>query len=211
MGPVPAFLHRFVTGLLDGHQDKLRKQSMYSIAKLIGLPATFVELRHQVIHEQLPSLVKLRPAAHMALDWIWDYYWKQLDQGDDASCPPQDSCKEAMLRYLREEDEQRRQAMIARELSRWDMTELMATIKDLQTTLPGNQVYLKCMKLKQELLVLEETRLRAPAAAEADAPSQEPEPTVLEADDAQDEESDDDDFGWSRYNGQWKPKPIGIV
>ncbi|ATY59128.1 hydroxyacylglutathione hydrolase, partial [Cordyceps militaris] len=206
-----AAFSRFVTGLLDGHQDKLRKQSMYSIAKLIGLPATFVELRHQVIHEQLPSLVKLRPAAHMALDWIWDYYWKQLDQGDDASCPPQDSCKEAMLRYLREEDEQRRQAMIARELSRWDMTELMATIKDLQTTLPGNQVYLKCMKLKQELLVLEETRLRAPAAAEADAPSQEPEPTVLEADDAQDEASDDDDFGWSRYNGQWKPKPIGIL
>ncbi|KAJ3497828.1 hypothetical protein NLG97_g1600 [Lecanicillium saksenae] len=132
-----AAFSRFVTGLLDGHQDKLRKQSMYSIAKVIGLPATFVELRHQATHEQLPSLAKLRPAAHMALDWIWDYYWKQLDQGGGAV---QDPCKEAVLRYLREEDEQRRQKLIARELSKWEMDKLMATIKDLQATLPGNQL-----------------------------------------------------------------------
>lgn len=69
---------RFVTGLLDGFQDKKRKQSMYSIAKDIGLPATFVELRHQATHEELPALPKFRSAAKKAMDWIWDYYWRDL-------------------------------------------------------------------------------------------------------------------------------------
>ncbi|OAA66112.1 Las1-like protein [Cordyceps fumosorosea ARSEF 2679] len=204
-----AAFSRFVTGLLDGHQDKLRKQSMYSIAKVIGLPATFVELRHQVTHEQLPSLAQLRPAAHMALDWIWDYYWKQLDQHNEPTS--QESCKEAVLKYLREEDEQRRQAMIARALRRWDMDKLMATIKDLQATLPGNQVYLKCMKLKQELIASQSAGQPAPVVAEAEAVPQESEPTASEADGAQEEESDDNDTGWSKHKGQWKPKPIGIV
>ncbi|TQV99246.1 Las1-like protein [Cordyceps javanica] len=206
-----AAFSRFVTGLLDGHQDKLRKQSMYSIAKVIGLPATFVELRHQATHEQLPSLAKLRPAAHMALDWIWDYYWKQLDKGNDETPAPQDSCREAVLRYLREEHEQRRQKMIASELSRWDMAKLMAAIKDLQATLPGNQVYLKCMKLKQELLALEKTKLQASTTLQDEAAPQQPQSDGAQADGAQEEESDDDDVGWSKYRGQWKPKPIGVV
>ncbi|OAQ96205.1 hypothetical protein LLEC1_03262 [Akanthomyces lecanii] len=200
-----AAFSRFVTGLLDGHQDKLRKQSMYSIAKVIGLPATFVELRHQATHEQLPSLAKLRPAAHRALDWIWDYYWKQLDQGGDVAESAQDPCKAAVLRYLREEDSQRRQAILGRELSKWTMDELMATIKDLQTTLPGNQAFLKCMKLKQELIGLEKAKLEAPVVP------QEPQPTVLEAPVVEEEEPHEDDIGWSKYQGQWKPKPIGII
>lgn len=69
---------RFVTGLLDSHQDKARKLSMYGVAKTIGLPASFVELRHQGTHEPMPSLTQLRPAARRALDWIWEYYWKNL-------------------------------------------------------------------------------------------------------------------------------------
>lgn len=69
---------RFVTGLLDGHQDKARKLSMYGVAKTIGLPAGFVELRHQGTHEPMPSLAQLRPAARRALGWIWEYYWKNL-------------------------------------------------------------------------------------------------------------------------------------
>lgn len=69
---------RFVTGLLDSHQGKARKLSMYGVAKTIGLPAGFVELRHQGTHEPMPSLTQLRPAARRALEWIWDYYWKNL-------------------------------------------------------------------------------------------------------------------------------------
>ncbi|KAL2266381.1 hypothetical protein VTJ83DRAFT_5733 [Remersonia thermophila] len=73
-----AAFSRFVTGLLDSHQDKQRKMSMYDVAKSVGLPATFVELRHQATHEQLPSLTRLRSAARDALEWIWDYYWRHL-------------------------------------------------------------------------------------------------------------------------------------
>ncbi|KAK4147167.1 Las1-like-domain-containing protein [Dichotomopilus funicola] len=74
-----AAFSRFVTGLLDSHQDKQRKMSMYDVAKSVGLPATFVELRHQATHEQLPSLTRLRAAAAKALEWIWEYYWRGLE------------------------------------------------------------------------------------------------------------------------------------
>ena len=74
----------FVTGLLDSHQDKQRKMSMYGVAKSVGLPATFVELRHQATHEQLPSLTRLRAAAEKALAWIWKYYWRHLSEGPAA-------------------------------------------------------------------------------------------------------------------------------
>ncbi|KLU88376.1 hypothetical protein MAPG_07363 [Magnaporthiopsis poae ATCC 64411] len=103
---------RFVTGLLDSHQDKSHKMSMYSVAKTIGLPATFVELRHQATHEQLPSLTRLRAGATAGLDWIWEYYWKQLapaDAGNDggrdaghvASGGQDSACRTALLRHLR--------------------------------------------------------------------------------------------------------------
>lgn len=69
---------RFVTGLLDGHQDRARKLSMYGVAKTVGLPAGFVELRHQGTHEPMPGLAQLRPAAGRALVWIWEYYWRNL-------------------------------------------------------------------------------------------------------------------------------------
>ncbi|PQE25119.1 hydroxyacylglutathione hydrolase protein [Rutstroemia sp. NJR-2017a BVV2] len=56
---------------------------MYSIAKTLGLPATYVELRHQATHEELPSLAKLRIAARKALKWIWDFYWRDLVLGEE--------------------------------------------------------------------------------------------------------------------------------
>lgn len=71
---------RFVTGLLDGHQDRARKLSMYGVAKTVGLPAGFVELRHQGTHEPMPGLAQLRPAAGRALVWIWEYYWRNLPE-----------------------------------------------------------------------------------------------------------------------------------
>lgn len=67
---------------MDSHQDKVRKLSMYGVAKTIGLPASFVELRHQGTHEPMPPLTQLRPAARKALVWIWEYYWKNLSEGE---------------------------------------------------------------------------------------------------------------------------------
>ncbi|KAL6910946.1 Las1-like domain-containing protein [Trichoderma evansii] len=197
-----AAFSRFVTGLLDGHQDKLRKQSMYSIAKNIGLPATFVELRHQATHEQLPSLAKLRSAARKALVWIWDYYWKHLGEAEKAKDP----CRELVLSYLREDDEASRQK-IMRQLRQWDLEYLQKTIAELQRTLPGNQVFLKCLKLSKDMaaLTVEEANTPDPKVGGMPEEEQEQEP-------GQDpDRSSEPNTGWSLYSGAWRPKPIGVV
>lgn len=66
---------------MDSGQDSKYKVSMYDKAKELQLPASFVELRHEAIHGELPSLVVLRQAAERALDWLWNDYWRHL--GDD--------------------------------------------------------------------------------------------------------------------------------
>lgn len=66
---------------MDSEQDSKYKVSMYEKAKELALPASFVELRHESIHGELPSLVVLRQAAERALDWLWNDYWRHL--GDD--------------------------------------------------------------------------------------------------------------------------------
>lgn len=46
---------------------------------MLGVPASFVELRHEATHRDLPSLVVLRSAALRSLDWLWEFYWAKLD------------------------------------------------------------------------------------------------------------------------------------
>ncbi|RGP62225.1 putative hydroxyacylglutathione hydrolase [Fusarium longipes] len=194
-----AAFSRFVTGLLDSHQDKQRKQSMYLVAKTIGLPATFVELRHQSTHEQLPSLAKLRTAARKALLWIWDYHWKQLDE--DGSDP----CRMAILRYLQEGDEAKLWA-IADEFERWPKERMLKTIQEVRSGLPGNQAFLKCAQLTQRLQGTEGEKSGAkPDAIDTTMKDHEVDSGNV------DEDDEEDDFGWSQFQGPWKPKPIGIV
>ncbi|KAI9760874.1 MAG: Eukaryotic translation initiation factor 2B, subunit 4 delta, 67kDa [Chaenotheca gracillima] len=71
---------RFVTGLLDSEQKLRTKRSMNSIAQELGMPLAYVDLRHQVTHEDMPSLAILRHATQRSLTWLWDYYWRRLDQ-----------------------------------------------------------------------------------------------------------------------------------
>ena len=56
---------------------------MYVVAERIGLPASFVDLRHDATHGPVPSLVVLRDGARRALAWLWDHYWATLT--DDAA------------------------------------------------------------------------------------------------------------------------------
>ncbi|KAI9816871.1 MAG: rRNA-processing protein las1 [Pycnora praestabilis] len=72
---------RFVTGLVDSAQKGMYKNTMYNIAKQIGLPASFVELRHEATHEDLPGLLVLRQAADRSLTWLWQHYWRNIDEG----------------------------------------------------------------------------------------------------------------------------------
>ncbi|KAL9080366.1 MAG: hypothetical protein Q9157_000822 [Trypethelium eluteriae] len=54
--------------------------SMYSVAREIDMPASFVELRHEATHEELPSLGRLERNVKAGLDWLWNFYWKKLDE-----------------------------------------------------------------------------------------------------------------------------------
>ena len=53
---------------------------MYTQAQKIGLPALFVDIRHEATHGDLPNLTNLRSAAERALKWLWDDYWKGLER-----------------------------------------------------------------------------------------------------------------------------------
>ncbi|KAI0872758.1 Las1-domain-containing protein [Hypoxylon argillaceum] len=149
-----AAFSRFVTGLLDGQQDKLRKMSMYSIAKNIGLPATFVELRHQATHEQLPSLSKLRSAANNALAWIWNFYWKDLapvSKGSTGEGGQSDLRRDVLVRYLREQDEALR-AGLQRQLKSWDEASLLQTLEEVAESSEEPRVILRALQLSRAIL-----------------------------------------------------------
>jgi ribosomal biogenesis protein LAS1 len=71
-------LARFVTGLVDSKLHGKRK-TMFQRATDLGLPASFVEIRHEATHRELPSLVVLRSNTHRSLEWLWGFYWCKLD------------------------------------------------------------------------------------------------------------------------------------
>ncbi|KAK9798276.1 putative hydroxyacylglutathione hydrolase [Seiridium cardinale] len=152
-----AAFSRFVTGLLDSHQDKQMKQSMYSIAKTIGLPATFVELRHQCTHEQLPSLLKLRSAAQKSLVWIWDYYWKHLtddeyvDADGDNEVAIGNTCIEMLSMYLLTDDGTKKKSL-GRRLKQWDDATLLQTLTDIGETAEDHRLLLRSLQLSQQIL-----------------------------------------------------------
>ena len=50
------------------------QSSMYAHALKLGLPESFVELRHQAIHDDMPSLEVLRAMTGEALEWLWQGY-----------------------------------------------------------------------------------------------------------------------------------------
>ena len=70
---------RFVTGLTDIQQIKKRKTSMYDVGRRINLPKSFVDIRHQITHdEEMPSLLVLRDSTKRALSWLYQDYWRDL-------------------------------------------------------------------------------------------------------------------------------------
>lgn len=69
---------RFVTGFCDTAQDSVAKRSMYDMAERYGMPLTFVELRHEITHGQIPSVQTLQRHATDALDWLWKEFWVKL-------------------------------------------------------------------------------------------------------------------------------------
>ncbi|KZT58084.1 Las1-domain-containing protein, partial [Calocera cornea HHB12733] len=68
-------LLRLVNGLVDPLQSGMYARPIAHIATQLGLPAWWVELRHQGTHDDLPGLAVLRLAAHEALDWLYTHYF----------------------------------------------------------------------------------------------------------------------------------------
>ena len=76
----------FVTGLVDTKVTGPRR-TMFQRAMDLGLPASFVELRHEATHREPPSLVVLRKATQRSLEWLWDNYWANIDSDEPAITP----------------------------------------------------------------------------------------------------------------------------
>ncbi|KAK1994483.1 Las1-domain-containing protein [Colletotrichum falcatum] len=240
-----AAFSRFVTGLLDGHQDKQRKLSMYSVAKTIGLPATFVELRHQATHETLPSLARLRSAARKALVWIWEYYWQHLgsdDDDDDDDEGIEDVVPErkvgvataaagraVVVAFLEERDEARR-ADMKKWIDGLDQTRLLATLDKVAEAPPSNAVMLAALRLSKEILQKGKGSEAAGPEDERDRDrrvdeinkmiAQAKEALAAETQDVvgdsgdeleTEEARDSGGTGWARFEGTWKPRPIGVA
>lgn len=58
------------------------ESSMYAHAATIGMPQTFVDLRHQVTHGGIPNLAHLRRMTEQALEWLWERWWIKNAAGD---------------------------------------------------------------------------------------------------------------------------------
>ncbi|KKF94656.1 Protein LAS1 [Ceratocystis platani] len=226
---------RFVTGLLDGQQDKLRKMSMFSLAKNIGLPATFVELRHQATHEPLPSLSRLRAAARKALVWIWEYYWMHLplvdieevtttvagpetwgSQGNhmvQKALPT--GAQQEVLCFLESREAmepEAREQMAAAWVQKWGVQAATRVVNAVNETATQRQVMLRAIQMSRAIEQFEGE------VAEEDGQGDERQGVVLERGqmghdmptDLGDEDGEDG-CGWTVYAGKWKAKPIGAV
>lgn len=228
-----AAFSRFVTGLLDSHQDKQRKMSMYAVAKSVGLPATFVELRHQATHEQLPSLTRLRAAAEKALDWIWEYYWRHLppDEIPVANATKEKGLeddkvrrlegamvKRLLMQFLTSEDEGMR-VRLREEIGREEEGKVLRALGEI-----GAEC--KDMGLLRRALTLEREIVATGGGKEKEVGKERGKRTLEEVEEVEEAEElaekrpsvtkdaakGRQEPGWSRYDKEsWTPKPIGVV
>ncbi|KAB8343225.1 hypothetical protein FH972_022815 [Carpinus fangiana] len=70
---------RFVTGFCDIGKNAAISKSMFKVAHEIGMPEYFVELRHDIAHQGLPSMQRLAQAAEEGMAWLWTHFWVDLE------------------------------------------------------------------------------------------------------------------------------------
>ncbi|KAK1754659.1 Las1-like-domain-containing protein [Echria macrotheca] len=155
-----AAFSRFVTGLLDSHQDKAKKVSMYGLARSVGLPAGFVELRHQATHESLPSLGRLREAARGALEWIWGGYWMHLQEedsgegrGEGEGEEEDDACRQEVRRLV-EEGEGTGEEGVREVVSRFGEGRVLSELSDIAEGSGDIKVEFAVLRLIRKVLEL---------------------------------------------------------
>ncbi|KAG9248937.1 Las1-like-domain-containing protein [Calycina marina] len=226
---------RFVTGLLDSHQTRKTKQSMYSLAKTLKppLPATFVELRHQATHEELPSLPKLRSACTKALDWLYVYYWSSLPSyASTASLT--ESCVEFVKRVLSKGNSEERVFG-----GKWEEREVLEALIMIDDSTSDAATLLASTRLKKRLLATGSEARDGRSEAEASEKGEKNVEEMLaelarmqedmadsDADESQEDDEGDGDAmdtevsptkttsdrkGWQMWEGLWTPSPIGTI
>ena len=57
-----------------------------------------LETRHRIVHRHLPSLAELKRAARESLDWLWEWYWSQLDYAFSVPRDEEESMSVDMVR-----------------------------------------------------------------------------------------------------------------
>jgi len=209
---------------------------MYSLAKTLTppLPATFVELRHQATHEELPSLPKLRSATKKALEWIWGYYWVGLSDSSQPEGGREDSCLEFLRRALGRNETG---GQLKEGMQRWSEEEIIGALLEIDGSSDDAEVLLASAKLKKKILG-GDTRSESSSKGEGQAKSVEEMMAELakmqenmsanESEESENQsESGDlenpieigvpkvkDDVGskgWQRWEGPWIPSPIGTI
>ncbi|ORY97370.1 Las1-like-domain-containing protein [Syncephalastrum racemosum] len=79
---------RFVNGYVDRHSGFRYSAPVIVLARQVGLPDWFVDLRHAATHGELPTLPCLREAAHQALVWLLEKYWEREVKVVDSEAAP---------------------------------------------------------------------------------------------------------------------------
>lgn len=75
-----------MTGLADTQIELTRdRPAWFPPGKSLQLPYPLLEVRHRIVHRHLPSLAELKRAAKDGLDWLWEWYWSQLDHAFPAA------------------------------------------------------------------------------------------------------------------------------
>ena len=82
--------------------------SMYAYAAKIGMPESFVDLRHQIVHGQLVALSTLKKKTEEGMEWLWKNWWSVHATGDPAQALRKREHKRQHVEEAREEKERKR-------------------------------------------------------------------------------------------------------
>jgi ribosomal biogenesis protein LAS1 len=192
---------------------------MYSVAKSIGLPATYVELRHQATHEELPSLPKLRIATQKALGWIWDYYWANLRDGEAVAG---ESCAVDVRKLIGEANEDAQTGMTKALVKRWGEDKVVEALMEIEVITRDTQLLLGISKVQgiifhasEDHTQIQETGKDLDAVrAELEGMENDLESTGISGETKTNNSLGVEDHGgkgWEMWEGHWTPQPIGVV
>jgi ribosomal biogenesis protein LAS1 len=191
---------------------------MYALAKTLGLPATYVELRHQATHEELPSVQRLRGAARKALKWIWEHYWADLTLDTE-----EEDTMEELRRVVREEDGDVRREMEER-LGRWEGDRIVGGLIEMELEEGDREGLLRSVRLSRRVMAedgdpttleevksIEEVKGELARLRESLDGSRDEDATGIETRSIPITHDHSAESGWALWEGAWTPKPIGTV